>query len=119
VWIDGEWTWEGTRYAWKRGRWVEPPSGAKFSPWTGTRDAMGVYYVAEGTWRDTSGKDLPEPPELASGSPRGGAPVTPEGEQVVPTPPVIGQEDGGIIVDAAPDVIIPKNDASPLEGDAS
>jgi hypothetical protein len=45
--------------------------------------------------------------------------VTPEGEQVVPTPPVIGQEDGGIIVDAAPDVIIPTNDASPLEGDAS
>ncbi len=119
MWIDGEWTWEGTRYAWKRGRWVAPPEKATFSPWTATRDSTGVYYVAEGAWRDANGKDLPDPPELAHASPRGGAPVTPEGETIPPAPVVHDGRTQSIESDAAPDVlpILPSNDAAPLETD--
>ncbi len=91
VWIDGEWTWEGKRWAWKRGRWVTPPAGATFSPWTATRDATGVLYFAEGTWRDAAGREVAAPPVLAQGRPSEGAVVSPEGE-AVPPGPIIREE---------------------------
>lgn len=88
VWLDGEWTWQGQRWAWKSGRWVAPPANAKFSPWTATRGQTGIYYVAEGTWKDSAGQDLPDPPALAVGRVRGGGVVNPEGEDVPQTPNV-------------------------------
>jgi hypothetical protein len=118
VWIDGEWTWEGRRWAWNRGRWVVPSPGEAFSPWTSTRDENGVYWVAAGTWRDGSGRETAAPPVLAYGSPSGGTVVNVEGEPIPPGPVVheeVGKQlDGGIVVDAAPDVFVPENDASPL-----
>src|SRR5262249_15342814 len=115
VWIDGEWTWEGKHWAWKRGRWVVPPPGATFSPWTTTRDATGVLYLAEGTWRDRDGGEIAAPPELAYAKPSGGGVVDPEGDIVPPSPIVIEQQrpprssDGGDM-----DVVVPPNDAMPL-----
>ena len=88
VWIDGEWTWQGRRWAWKQGRWVMPPSGARFSPWTSTRDKTGLFYVAEGKWRDAQGRELPDPKPVALGRTRGGPVTDPEGDTVQPTPNV-------------------------------
>ena len=86
VWLDGEWVWQGGRWSWKRGRWVTPPPGAVFSPWTGTRNVNGTYYVAEGTWRDKDGKDVADPLPLAAAKTRGGGVVGPDGEDVPTTP---------------------------------
>ncbi|GAC1554362.1 MAG: hypothetical protein NVS3B10_15770 [Polyangiales bacterium] len=88
VWIDGEWTWQGRRWAWKQGRWVVPPAGARFSPWTSTRDKSGLFYVAEGKWRDAQGRDVPDPKPMAIGHTRGGPVTDPEGDSVAPTPNV-------------------------------
>ncbi len=76
VWVDGEWTWNGRRWGWRAGRWVVPPLDratplhltAAFSPWVAVRSGDGTLYVAEGTWRDTRGVDIPEPPPLAVGT---------------------------------------------------
>ncbi|MDB4945138.1 MAG: hypothetical protein JWP97_4672 [Labilithrix sp.] len=88
VWLDGEWTWEGGRWMWKQGRWVEPPPGAVYSPWTGTRNPLGTYYVAPGTWRDAKGADLPDPPALAAAKTRAGTVIGPDGAEVPATPNV-------------------------------
>lgn len=82
VWLDGEWTWQGKRWAWKQGRWVVPPPGAKYSPWTTTRDRLGTLYFAEGRWRDAKDADLPDPEPISVGKTRAGPVVNPEGEQV-------------------------------------
>jgi hypothetical protein len=88
VWIDGEWTWQGGRYAWKPGRWVVPPTGAQFAPWTSQRDRMGLYYIAEGKWRDAQGRELPDPKPISTGRTRGGPVTGPEGEAVPSAPNV-------------------------------
>jgi hypothetical protein len=85
VWIDGEWTWQGRRYAWKQGRWVNPPTSARFAIWTSTRDPSGLLYLAEGKWRDAQGRELPDPQPLALGRTRGGPVTDPEGTPVQPT----------------------------------
>jgi hypothetical protein len=106
VWIDGEWIWQGRRWAWKPGRWLRVPANASFSPWTAVRDETGVLYVAEGKWRDKQGHELPDPAPLAVGRTRGGAVISPGGEEVSPAPNVppvsppttssdAGVEDGG------------------------
>lgn len=82
VWVDGEWVWQGRRYAWKPGRWVRAPSGAAFAPWATVRDSMGGLYIAEGTWRDRSGKELKAPEPLRTGRPSPGAITDPEGETI-------------------------------------
>jgi hypothetical protein len=61
VWIDGEWVWQVRRYSWKAGRWIVPPAGASFSPWTATRGRDGTLYLAAGTWRDAQGVEVEEP----------------------------------------------------------
>jgi hypothetical protein len=88
VWLDGEWTWQGTRWAWKPGRWVLPPENAKFSPWTGTRDQQGNFYVAEGKWRGPDGGDVADPKPLAIARTRGGSVTDPEGEAIASPPNV-------------------------------
>jgi hypothetical protein len=86
VWIDGEWTWQGNRYAWKTGRWVVPPTNAAYSPWTSVRGPMGTFYVAEGKWRDGKGVELADPPALSVAKVRAGSVVNSEGEEVERTP---------------------------------
>lgn len=88
VWLDGEWTWQGRRWAWKQGRWLVPPADARYSPWTSTRDKSGLFYVAEGKWRDAQGHELPDPPALAIGRTRGGPVTGPDGDSLQPTPNV-------------------------------
>lgn len=85
VWVDGEWVWQGRRYAWKRGRWVMAPARAAFAPWVSTRNAAGVLYVAEGTWRDANGAEVPAPVALAEARPGMGVITDPEGDPVVGT----------------------------------
>jgi hypothetical protein len=82
VWVDGEWIWQGRRWAWKPGRWVVPPPNARFAPWTSVRDRVGTLYLATGTWRDSSGNDVPEPDPVAIAHPAPAAIVNPEGEDV-------------------------------------
>jgi hypothetical protein len=80
VWIDGEWVWQGRRYAWKPGRWVKPPANAAFAPWATVRDTMGSLYIAEGTWRDHGGNEVAAPTPLRSGTSTPGAITGPEGD---------------------------------------
>lgn len=80
VWIDGEWVWQGRRYAWKPGRWVKPPSNASFAPWATVRDPMGSLYVAEGSWRDSKGNEVAAPAPLKVGRPSPGSITDPEGD---------------------------------------
>lgn len=100
VWIDGEWLWQGRRYAWKSGRWVEPPPGAAFAPWTFVRDEAGNAYVAEGRFRDAQGTMLPDPAPLAVGRATASAVVDPEGD-VVTTGPTL-RPSAGDPADAGP-----------------
>lgn len=86
VWIDGEWVWQGGRFSWRRGRWVVPPRGAAYAPWTHVRDARGTLYVAEGTWRGADGGEVDEPAPAAQAKPNRGPVVNPEGEDVPPSP---------------------------------
>jgi hypothetical protein len=80
VWIDGEWAWQGRRWAWRIGRWVEPPAGARYSPWTVVRGEDGTTYYAAGTWRDERGAPLAEPVALVAARPNLSDVVDPEGE---------------------------------------
>jgi hypothetical protein len=87
VWLDGEWTWQARRWAWKKGRWVVPPAGAKFSPWTFTRDRTGVLWAASGVWRDANGNEVDEKP-LTPGKSNVTTVVDPEGSAVPHGPDV-------------------------------
>src|SRR5579859_2089199 len=66
VWIDGEWRARDHKWAWLAGRWVMPPEGARFSPWTVVRGPDGTLYFARGVWRDAEGRPIPAPPSLAN-----------------------------------------------------
>jgi len=54
VWIDGEWHWQGNRWAWRRGDWVISPAGATLARWQTKRAgtqvmyAMSVFHLAGG-----------------------------------------------------------------------
>jgi hypothetical protein len=80
VWIDGEWAWQGRRWAWRIGRWVEPPPGARYSPWTVVRGDDGSTYYAAGAWRDARGAELAEPVALVAARANLSDVVDPEGE---------------------------------------
>ena len=53
-WIDGEWNWNGIRWAWRSGAYVIPPAGATFARWEIQRDgaslrhAPSVFHLAGG-----------------------------------------------------------------------
>lgn len=65
-----------------------PPANGRYSPWTSTRDKAGVFYVAEGKWRDRQGHELPDPKPLAVGKTRGGPVTGPDGDPIAATPNV-------------------------------
>lgn len=83
VWIDGEWVWQGRLFAWRRGRWVMPPAGARFAPWTTVRGEDGTIYLADGVWRDARNQVVPDPPALAVAKSTAGAVVDLEGNEEV------------------------------------
>ena len=86
VWIDGEWTRRAGKWAWKPGRWVDPPKGAYFARWTTARGDDGTLYYAQGTWREENGTEIAAPPPLAVGESIPGAIPGPEGELEKPGP---------------------------------
>ncbi|HSY20645.1 MAG TPA: YXWGXW repeat-containing protein [Polyangiaceae bacterium] len=110
VWIDGEWVWQGRLFAWRRGRWVMPPEGARFAPWTTVRGEDGTVYFAGGTWRDARNQLVPDPPALAVAKSTGGAIIDLEGHEEVTGHTVresqgagsAAETDGGTETQAAP-----------------
>jgi hypothetical protein len=81
VWTDGEWLWQGRGWSWQSGRWVEPPAGCAFSPWTTTWGDDGSVYYAPGVWRDAEGHPVAAPASLATAKPGAGPVLDPAGEQ--------------------------------------
>ena len=55
VWIEGEWRWQGSRWAWRRGDWVVPPPGATFARSETRREgarfrhAVAVLHLEDGS----------------------------------------------------------------------
>lgn len=64
VWLDGEWRWQGTRWAWVYGRWVAPEPGARYAPWRTRRRPSGQLEHAPSHWVDAEGHPIPSPPEV-------------------------------------------------------
>ncbi|MFT3776182.1 MAG: hypothetical protein QM820_63370 [Minicystis sp.] len=58
VWVDGQWEWDGETWKWLSGRWMLPPPGAYFTPWTAVRRPDGRLFFARATWRSRDGKPL-------------------------------------------------------------
>jgi YXWGXW repeat-containing protein len=80
VWIDGEWTWRRQKWAWIAGRWVDPPFGSTFSPWTFVRSSDLRFWYAPGTWRDAKGATLTPPATLATAKVDGSEVVNARGQ---------------------------------------
>jgi streptogramin lyase len=83
VWVDGEWTERRGRWAWKLGRWVLPPPGARFSPWVFVRGDDGSAYFAPGVFRDAKGEPVAEPTALEVAKADAVAVVDAEGVTVI------------------------------------
>ena len=58
VWIDGQWDWDGTEWAWSEGSWTTPVSGAYFTPWTVIRRPDGRLFFEAAAWRAPDGHRL-------------------------------------------------------------
>jgi hypothetical protein len=65
VWIDGEWDFTGTRWAWQFGRWVALPPGATYAKWETKRRADGALLYASGAFRDQKGREIAPPTPLS------------------------------------------------------
>ena len=65
VWVDGQWSWEGSAWAWSSGAWVEPAQGARYAPWVLRVRHDGTLEFAPGLRRDELGRQLPAPRILA------------------------------------------------------
>lgn len=126
VWVDGEWLWQGRGWVWRSGRWVLPPPGARFAPWTSTRDPRGTFYVASSVWIGPRGEPIPDPRPLAVASLRLGGDLGPDGARLdefvdaslEPPPPGQWLPEGGVIVPDAsfvPDAGLPDVDIPPLD----
>jgi hypothetical protein len=97
VFVDGEWIWRGRRWSWSPGRWVDPPPGATFSPWTTVRRDDGAVFVAPGAWRAANGEPLEAPKALALAHVAPGVVFEPNGD-IQRTGPTIDPDrrrDGG------------------------
>jgi hypothetical protein len=80
TWIDGEWDWNGRRWAWTYGGWVTAPPDAIFSRWKTRRLPDGTLLYTASTWRNASGKGIDAPKLLARARAREENVITPEGE---------------------------------------
>jgi hypothetical protein len=90
VWIDGEWTKRNGRWAWLRGRWVNLPPHASFSPSVFVRGSDGRMWYAPGTWRDDRGAPVEPPPVLAYASAESGPVTAADGSTPATGPTVLG-----------------------------
>ncbi len=80
VWIDGEWLWNGRRWAWKEGSWVVPPPAYRFARWAVVFRSDGTVLYAQGVWRNPAGKFVDELPPSDVGRAREGSVTRPEGQ---------------------------------------
>jgi len=70
VWLDGEWSYHGDGYAWRRGGWVVPPPEGRFAPWRVWYRRDGRLMMAPGTWYGRSQARLRRPePVLPAATP--------------------------------------------------
>jgi hypothetical protein len=102
VFVRGEWRWDGRRWSWKEGAWFVPPPGVLFARWVTVRAQDGKLYMAQGTWRDANGKEVPPPQPVNGGRSGSEAVVNPEGEneptgQTIPAD--AGPTEGGVDTD--------------------
>jgi hypothetical protein len=68
VWVDGYWTWQGTRYLWVRGGWVKPPEGARYARWKVSFHSDGTIWMAPSAWYDARGHRMADPDILVPAS---------------------------------------------------
>lgn len=70
VWVDGEWSWDGTRYRWQNGGWVIPLAGATVSPWAVVRRQDGQLFFKPSVWYDAGGAAIAAPAFITQGKVR-------------------------------------------------
>jgi hypothetical protein len=44
-WVDGEWSWNGMRWAWRAGAYVIPPEGATLARWEIQREGASLRHA--------------------------------------------------------------------------
>lgn len=59
VWLDGDWTFRGRTYAWRRGGWFTAPAGARYAPSKLLYLTDGRLLFAPGAWYDAQHQILP------------------------------------------------------------
>jgi hypothetical protein len=64
VWVDGDWTFRGKLYAWRRGGWFNAPPDASYAPSQIVYLTDGRIMFAPATWYDARGQALPRPEPL-------------------------------------------------------
>ena len=105
VWLNGEWSWTGRRWAWKEGGWVVVPEGAAYAKLTIVRRDDGKLFFAPGTWRNAKGDEVPAPEFKVTSSSKPTTVVDPEGDPV-PTAadlPVDGGLDARVVAPNRPE----------------
>jgi hypothetical protein len=50
VWVDGYWSWNGSRFVWVPGAWSEPRPGYYYAPANTVRRRNGELLYYEGHW---------------------------------------------------------------------
>jgi hypothetical protein len=87
VWIDGQWTWDGS-WRWEPGGWVAPPPGARFAPWRTFRRVDGTLAFASAAWIGARGEVIASPAVLrpATSARAAQEPETPPGVGPTSTP---------------------------------
>lgn len=71
VWLDGDWTFRGSAFAWRRGGWFADVPGSRYAPSRVVYLPDGRLRFAPGTWYDERGQTLtrPRPLEPANSPP--------------------------------------------------
>lgn len=59
VWLDGDWTFRGKTYAWRRGGWFPAPPGGRYAPSKTLYLTDGRLMFAPGAWYDAQHQILP------------------------------------------------------------
>lgn len=65
VWLDGDWSFRGRNYAWRRGGWFSAPAGARYAHSNILYLADGRLLFAPAAWYDVHGQVLPRLRALA------------------------------------------------------